>query len=212
MNSKLLKMIHNFPAVANREYFEQKLKECDLDFLFYGTGSARLVYILPTEELALKVSFWKGGCIQTKNETHSVFRKHKEFFNVPIAWNESYSLALYSLATPYNQSAFELACSEVYGIGPQSLCDLCYAVQENKVSEASDILLKSLSPFGRKLFDLLFEIHNNKESDLYISDLPLDYLKPCSYGIMKNGTIKVIDFGVSEEYFNTIKGTYATYK
>lgn len=201
MNSSLLDFIKNSPQIIDKETFENSAKEAGIPIVFLDDGGSRFVYEVVGQDLVLKVARWSGGRFQNKNEAHPTFRKYKTLFNIPIAWNSHYSVALYTKLKPFDENSFETTIPLVYGIKAQELCNLCYSVQDQPEEAKYTYLLDNMSKQGLTLFNTLLSIHHTGDLELRIKELPADYLKPCSYGLAKDGTIRVIDFGLTQEYY-----------
>lgn len=201
MNSNLLDFIKNSPQIINKEAFEKSAVEAGIPIVFLDDGGSRFVYEVIGQNLVLKVARWSGGRFQNKNEANPIFRKYKSLFNVPIAWNVFNSIALYTKLKPFDENSFDTTLPLVYGIKGQDLCNLCYTIQD-KPEEAEFIhLLDQMTEEGRTIFNTLLSIHHTGDLELRIKELPADYLKPCSYGLTLDGTVRIIDFGLTQEYY-----------
>ena len=201
MNSNLLNFIKNSPQIIDKETFEKSAKEAGISIVFLDDGGSRFVYEVVGENLVLKVARWSGGRFQNKNEAHPAFRKHKTLFNVPTAWNTYNSVALYTKLKPFNEKSFDTTLPFVFGIDGQELCNLCYTIQDEPKKAQYIHLLDKMTEEGRQIFNILLSIHHTGVPELCIKELPADYLKPCSYGLALDGSLKIIDFGLTQEYF-----------
>lgn len=201
MNSNLLNFIKNSPQIIDKETFEKSAKEAGISIVFLDDGGSRFVYEVVGEDLVLKVARWSGGRFQNKNEAHPAFRKYKTLFNVPIAWNTYNSVALYTKLKPFNEKSFDTTLPFVFGIDGQELCNLCYTIQDEPEKAEHIHLLDKMTEQGRTILNTLLSIHHTGTPELRIKELPADYLKPCSYGLTSDGSVRIIDFGLTQEYY-----------
>ena len=201
MDSNLLKFIKDSPQIIDKETFEKSAKEAGIPIIFLDDGGSRFIYEVVGQDLVLKVARWSGGRFQNKNEAHPAFRKFKTLFNVPLAWNDYNSVALYTKLKPFDEKSFDTTLPLVFGIRGQDLCNLCYTIQDEPEKAQYIHLLDKMTEEGRQIFNILLSIHHTGVPELCIKELPADYLKPCSYGLALDGSLKIIDFGLTQEYF-----------
>ena len=201
MDSNLLKFIKDSPQIIDKETFEKSAKEAGIPIVFLDDGGSRFIYEVVGQDLVLKVARWSGGRFQNKNEAHPAFRKYKTLFNVPIAWNTYNSVALYTKLKPFNEKSFDTTLPFVFGIDGQELCNLCYTIQDEPEKAEHIHLLDKMTEEGRTILNTLLFIHHTGTPELRIKELPADYLKPCSYGLTLDGSVRIIDFGLTQEYY-----------
>ena len=201
MNSDILDFIKEIPEKPTKTNLKELAisKGFNINYLRSG-GSRHIIEIIGTDYL-IKLAFWEGGLIQNENECNPLFREYKELYNIPLAWNKSYSAILVQKLNAFDELDYQVTFPRIFNLTAQELYDYVQIIQL-KLNEDVSYYENKITSLGILFIKSWINLHNTSDTILYNSELPGDYAKSDSYGRTKAGCVKIIDFGHNEVYYS----------
>ena len=201
MNSNVLNFIKEIPENPSKEFVLKLAVQYGLSLKYYRSGNSRYVVEIEGTGYLAKLARGKGGLIQNEAECNPSFRQYKTLYNIPLAWNKSYSaLLVIKLKTFDNEDTDEIF-KNIFNLTAQELYFYVQILQSEPDEDVSYYQSK-ITSLGSTFVSSWLDLHVDPQSVLFNSELPGDYAKSDAYGVTPSGDIKIIDFGNIELYYN----------
>lgn len=204
MNSRILDFVRGISREPKKEEIISLASKCGIELKYYRSGNSRHVIDIVGTDYVVKLAQHKGGLIQNEAECNSDYRKFKKLYNIPLAWNKSFSAILVQKLKTFDEIESDQVFLHIFNLTAQELYDYVQILQLN-LKEDTSYYSSNITVLGSEFVSSWLKLHNNPESTLYNSELPGDYAKSDAYGITETGVVKILDFGNTELYFKLTK-------
>lgn len=201
MNSRILDFVREIPKEPKKEEILSLASECKIELKYYRSGNSRHIIDIVGTDYVIKLAQHEGGLVQNEAECNLNYRKFKKLYNIPLAWNKSFSAILVQKLKTFDEIESDQVFLQIFNLTAQELYDYVQILQL-KLNEDISYYCSKITILGSEFVSSWLELHNNLESTLYNSELPGDYAKSDAYGITLSGDVKILDFGNTDLYFN----------